>query len=341
MAYSSLILRAQQEVRSCLATHGVAEDEQILVACSGGRDSLALAAVARRAVPNPVGALIVNHQLQAGSDEVARKTAQICTARGLAPVSTLDITVPNSRLGVEAEARTARYAALARKAREVGARIVLVAHTMDDSAETIAMRLMRAPSIEALTGIREKLTLDNILFLRPFLSLRREDTTHICKELQLDYWDDPTNGEDIEGLLGADFPLRSQFRHDVFPLLDQVTGRDVVRVLAQAAQRSREDLDIIEDAVEAAYERIIREKNGILEIKIRALKAFLPAIQRRVIAQCLQNVNIVPENTIIEELLQLSCVQQKKKSIRLSSALGANKVYDVIQLWKDSDYANL
>ncbi|WP_418968994.1 tRNA lysidine(34) synthetase TilS [Alloscardovia omnicolens] len=330
--------RAHRAVLSALPT--VRNEDLILVACSGGRDSLALAAAAVQALTCHVGAVIINHQLQDGSDQVAEQAASQCAELGLDPVRIMNITVPSTGAGLEADARDARYEALARTAHDVGAAYVLVAHTSDDVAETILIKLLRTPSIEALTGMDAEREFKGVHFVRPFLTLSRADTTALCQEWGLHYWDDPTNGESVDGELDADFPLRSKIRHDVLPLLSRVSGRNSVELLASSAQRSREDFEIIRESVHNAYAHIMREKNGVPEIKIRALRTFSPAIQRRVVAQALENMGIKPSQSAVSDILQLADVEQKKKTIQISSPLIANKLYEVIQLWKDSNYAN-
>ncbi|TCD54056.1 tRNA lysidine(34) synthetase TilS [Alloscardovia theropitheci] len=322
----------------------------ILIACSGGRDSLALAAVAQRACANQavrygdaeykVGALIINHQLQENSDLVARQAAERCEELGLSPVRVVDVTVEKTRSGVESDARDARYAALVSEAKKLGAIAVLVAHTQDDVAETIMIQLIRSAHIDALSGISPVTYFDGIPVVRPFLSMSREQTTQICDELNLKYWDDPTNGDDVEGELAQDYPLRSRIRHDVIPLINRVADRDIRSILSIGSQFAREDLEIIENAVDDAYTSIVREKNGNEEIKIRALHAFAPAVQRRVIARFLENINITPTRSMIFAIIELSNSEQKKKEVYISSTLRANKLYNVIQLWKDREYAN-
>ncbi len=340
----------QDAVRAYIASDDDGEISQnsahqrplIMVACSGGRDSLALAVVAQQALADvcDVGTIIVNHQLQECSREVADKTAQTCVEHGLHPVRIVDVTVEKTRAGLESDARDARYDALVAVAHEVHARAILIAHTSDDVAETILIKLTRTLRVDDLAGIAPVAVYSGMPCVRPFLSLSRDDTTQLCAQLSLDYWDDPTNGDAVQGELGEDYPLRSRIRHDVIPLLNRVTGRDIRTLFAQGSSQAREDLDIIESATRDAYDKIIREKNGILEIKIRALQAHPRALQRRVIVRAIENCGITPTKAALDAVIELSESIQKKKLIELSSTLRANKLYNVIQLWKDREYAN-
>lgn len=296
---------------------------------------MALAWCAHKFLSVPVHVAIINHQLQDGSRQVAELTARRCTAFGLNTTHIVDVDVISTRLGLEADARQARYDALSQLAQEVDASKVLTAHTSDDVAETIVMRILRSPSIEALTGIAQCTVYNDVEFVRPWLDLSRADTTEICQLTGVEYWDDPTNGDGIEGVLDESYPLRSRIRHDILPLLSYTTGRDVRAILADSVTRNREDLAIIESQVSAAYNAIIRVKDGVREIKIRPLKKFNPALQRRVISRALEDEGITPSGAIVSEIIQLSRVEQKKRNTRITSALCAQKVYDVIQLWED------
>src|SRR4051794_6440158 len=138
----------------------------VLVACSGGADSLALAAAVAFEAPRagvPAGALTVDHGLQPGSAGRARATAELLSALGLAPVRVLTVSV-GAAGGPEAAARSARAAALAWAAEGTGARIAL-GHTLDDQAETVLLGLGRGSGPRSVAGMVE----DRAPFWRPLL----------------------------------------------------------------------------------------------------------------------------------------------------------------------------
>ncbi|MCE3245986.1 MAG: tRNA(Ile)-lysidine synthetase, partial [Arthrobacter sp.] len=164
---------ARKMLQDALAQAGY--PDRILVACSGGPDSLALAAVAayfaRRGHvdgrPVAVGAVVVDHQLQAGSAEVAARTAESLKELGLSPVLVRAVDVAAGGFGPEAAARDARHAALEAAAEEWNAGAVLLGHTLDDQAEQVLLGLARGSGTRSLAGmrpVRGKL-------LRPFLGL--------------------------------------------------------------------------------------------------------------------------------------------------------------------------
>ncbi|MBM7821201.1 tRNA(Ile)-lysidine synthase [Cellulosimicrobium cellulans] len=222
----------------------------VLVACSGGADSTALAAATAFVAPRlglRAGAVVVDHGLQAGSAGVAADAAERCRGLGLDPVEVRRVVVPASGDGPEASARTARYAALDAVAVEHGAAAVLLGHTLDDQAETVLLGLARGAGARSLAGMAPRRGFHR----RPFLALRRADTEAVCRTLGLAWWDDPTNGPapsgDAPGPPGAAaLPLRSQVRARVVPALVDVLGPGAVPALARTADLLRDDADLLD-----------------------------------------------------------------------------------------------
>lgn len=133
----------------------------------------------------------------------------------------MDVQVKERGQGIEAAAREARYAALVGTARRWHATAVLLAHTKDDQAESILIDLIRAAGTDAFAGMPQTQLFDDVLVLRPLLGITRAQTTRICEDEGLEYWDDPTNGDAVplETALPASYPLRSRVRHDLMPYL--------------------------------------------------------------------------------------------------------------------------
>ncbi len=196
------------------------------VALSGGADSLALTA-AVVAEFDTVTALVVDHRLQQGSQQVADTAAGI--ARGLgAAAEVLSVEVTRSGEGPEAAARTARYAALdgARAGRPV-----LLAHTLDDQAETVLLGLGRGSGARSLRGM----AVWGEPWGRPLLGVRGVDTRAACRAAGLDWWEDPHNVDPAY--------TRVRIRREVLPLLDEVLGGGVTEGLARTAGLLRSDDD--------------------------------------------------------------------------------------------------
>ena len=258
----------------------------VVVACSGGPDSLALAAVAayfaRRGNvdghPITVGAVVVDHQLQEGSAHVAAVTAEALKELGLAPVDVRTVTVEGTGMGPEAAARDARHAALEAAAAEQGAGAILLGHTLDDQAEQVLLGLARGSGTRSLAGIRAaRMTAGNNLLLRPFLGLRRADTEEICEVEELDPWHDPTNSDPSFA--------RSRTRVEVLPHLEEKLGPGVAESLARTAAILQQDADYLEDVAETTYASLVERDGHELSLPEQALRDLAPAIRFRVIAK--------------------------------------------------------
>jgi tRNA(Ile)-lysidine synthase len=199
----------------------------VLVACSGGADSLALAAAAT-AVCGDVHAVVVDHGLQAGSAAVAeRARAQLVGLGATAAVRA--VVVGNGPDGPEGEARRARYAALRAASDALGGAPVLLGHTLDDQAETVLLGLGRGSGARSLAGMR---TWDPP-WCRPLLGIRRSTTRQACGELGLEPWDDPHNDDPRY--------TRVRLRHEVLPLLEEVLAGGVAPALARTAAQLADD----------------------------------------------------------------------------------------------------
>jgi len=202
--------------------------ERWCVALSGGPDSLALTAVA--APMRPTSALIVDHGLQAGSAEVAQTAQAQAIALGCVDVQVLCVRVGTDG-GLEAAARAARYDALDTARSEAP---VLLAHTLDDQAETVLLGLGRGSGARSIAGMRAH----DPPWCRPLLGVRRTVTHAACLELGLTAWQDPHNTD-------RRF-TRTRLRHEVLPLMEEVLGGGVVEALARTATALREDTELVD-----------------------------------------------------------------------------------------------
>jgi len=183
---------------------------RVITACSGGPDSLALAAAAAwlRDHDGPhVTAVIVDHQVQDDSAEVAQRAADACRQLGL-PAEIRPVVVSGGG-GFEAAARRARYAALRAAAADHEADTVLLGHTRDDQAETVLLRLLRGSGARSLAAMRP---VDG-LWRRPFLDIPRAVVHRVAEEVAdrkgVSVWNDPHNADPnfarvrVRGLLAA------------------------------------------------------------------------------------------------------------------------------------------
>ncbi|MFF4265085.1 tRNA lysidine(34) synthetase TilS [Streptomyces virginiae] len=249
----------------------------VLVACSGGADSMALASALAFEAPKlgiRAGGITVDHGLQPGSDLRAAEVVSRMTAIGLDPVESVAVRVGRDG-GPEAAARDARYGALDEAADRLGAAAVLLGHTRDDQAETVLLGLARGSGIRSLSGMPEvsggSAGRTN-RYRRPFLQVDRQTARKACMVQSLPVWDDPHNIDPAY--------TRSRLRHEGLPALEKALGKGVVEALARTAQLSRDDADAL-DAWAAEAETGVRDADGRLECA--KLYALPPAVRRRVL----------------------------------------------------------
>jgi tRNA(Ile)-lysidine synthase len=231
------VAQARGSVRRGLAD--LAPGDLVLAACSGGADSLALAAALAFEAPRLSlrgGAVTVDHGLQAGSAERAGRVATLLRQLGLDPVHQAAVTVPAGpgRGGPEAAARTARYAALEQVAEQAGAAVVLLGHTRDDQAETVLLGLARGAGGRALAGMPAR----RGRFRRPLLGTARATLREACTALGLDPWDDPHNADPAYA--------RARVRHQAMPALEAALGPGVAAALARSATQLSQDCDALD-----------------------------------------------------------------------------------------------
>lgn len=251
--------RLRQRVLESLVP--VDPDALVLVACSGGPDSLALALVGA-SLERRVGAIVVDHGLQRGSAGIAARAAAQCRELGLQPVRIESVSVPGP--GSEAAARSSRYEALTRVAREEGAAAVLLGHTREDQAETVLLGLARGSGTRSLAGMAAA----RGIFVRPFLDEARARVRAVLEPAVPDRtawghddlvhdeppgahstgdlrpWQDPHNTDDRYA--------RVRVRQHVLPVLEEQLGPGVIAALARTAALARDDADALDDIAREA-----------------------------------------------------------------------------------------
>ena len=380
MAYSARLRKAVGAVRATLSAvelcdvqapefaqhgdHAVAADAPlVLVACSGGRDSMALAAVSHIVCTSMgvrCGAVIVDHGLQAGSERVASEAADRCRALGLGPV------IMRGE-GLEAAARQARYDELCAAAHESGAIAVLLAHTMDDQAETVLIGLLRSRGVDALAGMPQVFTRSGATFARPLLTLTRAETTGICEDLGVEYWDDPTNGDAVDGELPNDYPLRSRVRHDLLPAIERFAGFNVTRHFAESARLARMDKEYLDQRSDEVMGEAVAavdwpassaavstdapracvagdtndSSHGIgLMISVKRIAREPEAIRLRVIAHALSQAGVNASAAQIAAIDRLVVDWHGQGGVSLPRGYSANRKKHVIRVCQDGAHAN-
>jgi tRNA(Ile)-lysidine synthase len=249
------------------------EGDLVLVACSGGTDSLALAAATAFVAPRlglRAGGLTVDHGLQEGSDRRARDVADVLTTRGFDPVEVLPVVVGRAG-GPEAAARAARYAALDAAADRLGAAAVLLGHTRDDQAETVLLGLARGSGARSLAGMPAAFR----NYRRPLLDLPRSLTAAACHAEGLTPWDDPHNADPAY--------TRARVRHAALPALAAALGPGMPEALARTARLLREDTEALDAWSEREFAACHSLDGTLGCLAVEPLAALPSAVRRRVI----------------------------------------------------------
>ncbi|UGT52970.1 tRNA lysidine(34) synthetase TilS [Nocardia asteroides] len=265
---TAAVLAVRRGVREWMAARG--GRMPVVVGLSGGADSLALAAAAV-VEAGDVTAVVVDHQLQPGSGEVAAGAAAQALALGCVDAVVVPVEVGRNG-GVEAAARAARYAAL--ESARAG-RAVLLGHTLDDQAETVLLGLARGSGGRSIQGMAAW----NEPWGRPLLGVRRAQTRQMCVDLGIEPWEDPHNLDPAY--------TRVRLRTEVLPLLEDVLGGGVAQALARTADQLRDDGEVL-DALTTDLLRAARADSGPADtgrptLSLEILTTAPAALRRRTI----------------------------------------------------------
>jgi tRNA(Ile)-lysidine synthase len=262
-------------------------DAPVVVACSGGPDSLALLILAVDVGLDPI-AVQVDHGLRAGSELDATAVATMAERLGAGFAAVRIDVAPGGNL--EARARAARYRALEETRGRAGATAVLVAHTADDQAETVLLNLLRGSGLAGLSGMAAR----RGAVARPLLGVRRAELAELVRERGFEALRDPTN-DDLAY-------KRNWVRHEVLPLLERGAARDLVPVLARQADVMRADAELLDDLADVVLERACTDP-GERALDVRVLIDAHPALARRALRRWLGEPP--PSGAEVERVLDL------------------------------------
>jgi len=263
---SSALLELRNAVRPFL--ENLTAGDCALVAVSGGADSLALALALIKEAPELAITLIavtVDHQLQSGSNEQAKKVQAQLKVMGYQEVIIEKVSVVE-KSGLEADARTARYTALDSIAHAYGAAQIFLGHTRDDQAESVLLGLARGSGTRSLSGM----AIINGKYARPFLQLTRVQTVAACQEADLQPWSDPHN-------VNEKFS-RVRVRNKVMPVMEEEIGPGIAAALARSAAILRDDADALDEMAQAVISRV-----DLSDLDCAALAELPRAIRSRIL----------------------------------------------------------
>lgn len=281
----------------------------VAVALSGGADSVALLMAGRAVWPGCVVALHVNHGLQAAASQFEVLCKLLCEAQQV-PLLSASVLVPREvGTSLEAEARRARYAALAQSATAFHAQAVLLGQHADDQAETVLLALTRGAGMPGLAGMGERSVKHGVLFGRPFLALRAGMLRRWVQQLGVAFVDDPSNLDQRH--------TRNRIRHSILPGVLQ-SFPSVVDTLARTARHAAEAAGLLSDL--AASDLALLGNPPVL----KGLQALSRARQANALRHWLQaSAGAAPSTAQLDELLnQVAHCTTRGHGIHLKVSVG-------------------
>lgn len=283
--------------------------DSYLVAVSGGADSLALAAAllieSKEFALNPI-AITIDHQLQENSHQQAERVSEQLKELGYVQVIIKKVLV-TLESGLESGARDARYAALMESMAETKAVKVFLGHTHNDQAETVLLGLARGSGARSLSGMAAK----NGIYLRPLLSITREETEAACNQWKLDFWNDPHN-------LNTEF-TRVKIRRELIPYLEEHLDPGISRALVRSASLLRDDADALDQWAE--------RESGDLECD--RLAALPKAIRTRLIRKAALAAGATPGQLTFEQvgaIDALICAWKGQGAVSLAGGVKVERI---------------
>jgi tRNA(Ile)-lysidine synthase len=247
--------------------------QKLLIAVSGGADSLALASAVlfeSKKLQLNIATVTIDHGLQKASAKVAEQTLEKLHQIGIAEAWNKKVKV-GTKGGPEAAARDARYKALESIRIESKSDFIVLGHTANDQAETVLLGLTRGSGSKSLSGMSTR----SDRLLRPLLSIERKTTEQFCKEENISPWQDPQN-KDLKF-------LRVRIRKVVLPFLEKQLGNGIFSNLIRTGSQLREDDQYLRSVAEKAFKKIAKTSARTVILDQPGLSKLPAAIRNRVI----------------------------------------------------------
>jgi len=280
------VARVLERVTATVREHDMFRPgDRVLVCVSGGPDSVCLLESLvrlRRLLRIRLEIAHFDHRLRADSAADATYVKRLAARHGLPFHLRVAVDAPVKGESVEAWATARRGAATAEVAREIGARVVVEGHTLDDQAETVLLNLILGTGLDGLAGIWP-----DGAHAQPLLDVPRTDVEAFCRALGLRPRRDPTNQD-------RRF-LRNRIRLDVIPMLEEVTDREISATFARTASVLHADrLELLGQAREQEL-AIVEHRDGEVRFEARSLAALSPALGARVVRLALWHLSAVDD----------------------------------------------
>ncbi len=266
----------------------IGENDAVIAAVSGGRDSTALLLLLKRLASEKkdlyVAAFHFNHCLRGaesdGDEAFVKKLSEDWKIDFYSERGDVKGYAEKNKLSLETAARDLRYGALNRCAEKIrgatGKNVkIAVAHTAEDRAETVFLNIVRGTSTEGLEGIKYV----NANVIRPLLDLKKDDVETVCKEFGSGYRTDSTNFMRIG--------KRNVARLDVFPYINGKMNCDITERLLSLSKLAAADADFISKEADKAFEKGVKVIGGDVELFPEILKELHPSVRSRIVRKAI------------------------------------------------------
>lgn len=284
---------------------------KLLLAVSGGADSLALAAATvfeAKKLKIDLVAAVIDHGLQKNSSDTAREAMQRLVAIGVSEVFIEKVSVKQTGEGLEAAARAARYKALERIRKNSRADWILLGHNLDDQAETVLLGLARGSGLKSISGM--PWLDDERKLVRPLLDIPRKTLRQACLDSGIEFWDDPHN---------SDSKFARVRVRKLADELEQTLGPGFAQALAKTAKTAAEADELIDELAEKLLKKAL-SKTGArqLSYSIEPLGKAKAAVRRKALHLICQQAgakNISRAQVLAIDELITNWHGQKKSSL--------------------------
>ncbi|MTJ13624.1 tRNA lysidine(34) synthetase TilS [Anabaena sp. UHCC 0187] len=285
--------------RTIRARHLFERNQQLLVAVSGGQDSLCLIKLLLDLQPKWGWDLAIahcDHSWREDSQANAHHVENLARSWN----TPFYLETANQPVNSEATARNWRYQALTKIAQVHNYQYIITGHTASDRAETLLYNLIRGTGADGLQALTwQRLLTDNIMLVRPLLEVNRSQTEQFCQEFNLPIWEDSTN----QNLQYA----RNRIRQELIPYLKANFNPQVEANLAQTAELLQAEVEYLEQtAHQLRLEASVQGEKGNLKVNRCILKKVPLALQRRVMRQLLQE--ILPDAPNFEHIEKITAL---------------------------------
>lgn len=282
----------------------ISPKDTILLGVSGGADSVFLAHLMNK-LRVTFGLRIImshfNHRLRRGADADERFVQK------LAAQLSMEFIVGSwkgTKIRSEEAARDQRFSFFVNTARKFNVDSVALAHTLDDQAETVLMRLIRGSGLQGMRGILPVSRIDGVRIIRPMLTIRRREIESYLKRVRISYRDDPSNKS-------KKF-FRNKVRLDLLPYLESHFNPAIRDTLANLAENNSVDFEYLNNEAEKRFKRIVT--NGTRHMVVFARTSFLKqplAMQRLLIRKAYEYLKGDLRQLELRHLIEIETLLQR------------------------------